>query len=152
MNDLQLAPCRNMIKHVNELEKYILFSKWRRFSGQRDMFSWVYGISEVEIKDFSSRYDSSQEEIKRIVSLTDNEKLKAKLTTEFLNLPKLNYNEFILDSNNSLWKHATIFRPLRKIKKTIKFKNSIKEIKIICERMINYAENINWLDLEKNGL
>ena len=146
--ELTLAPFRNLIRSAKVLEGYIGFKKLRWFSGARDDFSWVYGVSEVEIEDFSRLYDQTRQEIKSIIERTENEKLKAKMTGEYKEFPALPCKQFTLDTNDTFWILKT-FRPGKKIRNSIKFKRILDEIWRTCERMINYSENIAWLELEK---
>lgn len=117
--------------------------------GARDDFSWVYGLSEVEIEDFGSQYENIREEIKNTITKTENKKLREKLSNEYEHLPTFDYKEFVLNTDNASWLFIRTFKPFMTIRKTVKFKNTLDEIRRTCERMINYYNNVEWLELEK---
>lgn len=148
--DIQLntAPLKNLRLSAMNLDSFVLFKNWRWFSDMRDDFSWVYGLSEVEIYDFSRQYISTKHEIKNIINNTENKKLKVKLELEYCTFPTLDSSEFTVDLDKKYWILNT-FKPFKKIRKSIKFKGIINEINRTCERMINYIENVEWLELEK---
>jgi hypothetical protein len=148
--DIQLitAPLKNLSQSAMNLNSFVLFKNFRWFANMRDNYSWVYGLSEVEINDFVRQYDDTKDEIKTILSNTENEKLKAKLKLEYESLPTLNPTEFTVDLDKTLW-ILNLFRPIKRIRKSIKFKDTIIEINRICARMTNYIENVEWLELEE---
>jgi len=81
--ELTLAPLRHLSRSVVDLDSYLILNKLRWFVAARDEFSWVYGISEVEIRDLAQRYENSRNEIKNIIKRTENENLRDKLENEF---------------------------------------------------------------------
>lgn len=145
--ELSTMPLKHLQQTASDLEKYILYKNGRLFSGWRDNFSWVFGISEVELLDFARIYDDTIDVIRNFISITENKKLKEKLEAEFKFLPTLNANEFILDINNRYW-ILKIIRPFKTIRKSLKLKGILNDISRTCERMINYIENVEWLELE----
>src|SRR5689334_12088741 len=127
-NDFQLIV--SPIRHLRELafnlnERVALPAKYR------DNFSWVIGLSEVEITDFVTKYNTTKEEIENFISVTDNKKLKEKLQKEYKLLQQLNAKEFIVDLDKTFW--LFIIKPFKAIRKTIKFKNILRETSLICK-------------------
>ena len=113
----------------------------------RDDFSWVYGLSEVEINDFARQYSDTKDEIKTLLNNTENEKLQAKIKSEYDSLPTLDPKEFTVDLDKATW-FLNMLRPFKTIRKSLEFKDILNEINRTCERMINYIENVKWLEIE----
>ncbi|MES2591590.1 MAG: hypothetical protein V4608_06875 [Bacteroidota bacterium] len=148
--DLQLitTPLRNLRQSAMNLDGFVLFINFRWFADMRDDFSWVYGISEVEINDFARQYGDTKDGIKTLLNNTENEKLRTKLKFEFESLPTLDPKEFTVDLDKPYW-ILSMLRPIKTIRKSIKFKDILNEINLTYERMVNYIENVEWLELQK---
>jgi hypothetical protein len=148
--DVQLitAPLKNLRESAMNIDRFVLFNNFRWFADMRDDFSWVYGLSEVEINDFLRQYNNTKSEIKNIINNTQNEKLKVKLILENESLPSIDSTEFTVNLDKRYW-ILNMLRPFKKIRKSLKFKEIINDINRTCERMINYIENVEWLEYEK---
>jgi len=148
--DVQLitAPLKNLRESAMNIDRFVLFNNFRWFADMRDDFSWVYGLSEVEINDFLRQYNNTKSEIKNIIDNTQNEKLKVKLILENESLPSIDSTEFTVNLDKRYW-ILNMLRPFKKIRKSLKFKEIINDINRTCERMINYIENVEWLEYEK---
>ena len=148
--DAQLitAPLKNLRESAMRIDRFVLFNNFRWFADIRDDFSWVYGLSEVEINDFLGQYSNTKSEIKNIINNTQNEKLKAKLILENESFPSIDPTEFTVNLDKRYW-ILNILRPFKKIRKSLKFKEIINDINRTCERMTNYIENVEWLEFEK---
>ncbi len=92
---LRISPLQNIRSEILDLKKFIFYHNFRWQSNWLDNFSWVYGLSEVEIIDFSRNFDNTKDEIKNIISVMESGKRKEKLTTEFSSLAILDVKEFI---------------------------------------------------------
>ena len=130
------------------LDNFVLFKNFRWYANMRDNFSWVYGLSEVEINDFARQYSDTKDGIKTILNNTENKKLQAKIKTEYDSLPSLDPKDFAIDLGKVSW-IFNLLRPFKTIRKSLEFKDILNEINRTCERMINYIENVEWLELEK---
>jgi len=148
--DVQLitAPLKNLRESAMNIDRFVLFNNFRWFADMREDFSWVYGLSEVEINDFLRQYNNTKSEIKNIIDNTQNEKLKVKLILENESLPSIDSTEFTVNLDKRYW-ILNMLRPFKKIRKSLKFKEIINDINRTCERMINYIENVEWLEYEK---
>ncbi len=94
-SNILLAPYRQLIESVSDIEKYVGFENARWFMWKSNSLSWVYGLSEFEIKNFAQQLENSQQEIKRTIQNTESEKLKRKLNIEFEQIPRLDYTDYI---------------------------------------------------------
>lgn len=146
-----LAPYRQLIEYVFDIEKYVGFQNARWFMWNSDSLSWVYGLSEFEIKNFVLQFENCQQEIKRTIQNTESEKLKRKLNIEFEQIPGFDYTDYILNTDNVSWLFIKVLRPVKTLRMTMKFKNILEDIRLTTERMINYTENKEWIELEKNN-
>jgi len=147
--DVQLitGPLQNLRQSAANLDSFVLFKNFRWFANMRDDFSWVYGLSEVEINDFARQYSDTKDEIKTLLNNTENEKLQAKIKSEYDSLPTLDPKEFTVDLDKATW-FLNMLRPFKTIRKSLEFKDILNEINRTCERMINYIENVKWLEIE----
>ncbi len=148
------APMRSLKQHAVELDSCVFYGKWRWFQGYWDAFSWVYGLSEEEIRDFMNRYEHARDNIQNIISVMENGRLKDKLTSEYRFFPESNAGQFV-NTHWYLWLFF-ILSPIKKIRKTHQFKRFLDDIASTSERMINYTENAAWLEMvpekEDHGL
>jgi hypothetical protein len=142
IHEMRIAPLLHLIKTVRDLEVNIIYNNWRWFQGARDDFSWVYGLSEIEIEEFGNQYSKTKNGIINTIEHTENDKLRLKLTNEYRNFPHLDYKEFVLKTDNLPWFYIKAFKSFTTIKKTVKFKDILAEIRRTCERMLNYYENV----------
>ncbi|MDX9931328.1 MAG: hypothetical protein RB294_01985 [Bacteroidales bacterium] len=148
------APMRSLKQHVMELDSCVFYGKWRWFQGYWDAFSWVYRLSEEEIRDFMNRYEHARDNIQNIISVMENGRLKDKLTSEYRFFPESNAGQYV-NSHWYLWLFYML-SPIKKIRKTHQFKRFLDDIASTSERMINYTENAAWLEMvpekEDHGL
>lgn len=142
---IETTPYKYLLEKTIEIEKFIFYSKFRFFESMLDDFSWVYGLSEVEIKDYIQLYILTKEEILNSIERTGNIKLKTKLSEEISNLPIINLDKFIVDTNHVFFIFKLLV-PFKKIITTYQFKNNLSEIKYSAERMYNLIDNKEWLD------
>ncbi|MGQ1788538.1 MULTISPECIES: hypothetical protein [unclassified Saccharicrinis] len=144
-----LAPYRQLLEYVSNIEQYVGFQNARWFMWNSDSLSWVYGLSEFEIKNFAQQFENLLQEIKVTIRNTENEKLKQKLNTEIDQIPSFDYSEYVLNTDNASWIFMKALRPFKTLRMTFKFKSILEDIRLTSERMINYTENQSWLELEK---
>ena len=143
---IELSPFNFLIEKTIQLDQWIYGAKFNFLRFSNDDFTWVVGLSEVEIKDFSSIYFSTRDEIVMRLDLIGHPKLKSKLNQEFLLMSEFTFDEYLLNTNDIFF----ILKPffiLRIIRKTNKFKSMLNEIKLSSEKMKNLIENKEWLDL-----
>ncbi len=144
-----LAPYRQLLEYVSDIEKYVGFQNARWFMWNSDSLSWVYGLSEFEIKNFAQQFENSLQEIKVTIRNTENEKLKQKLNIEIDQIPSFDYSKYVLNTDNASWIFMKALQPFKTLRMTMKFKSILEDIRLTSERMINYTENQSWLELEK---
>ncbi len=138
--NIQTSSFKHLVNRTNELEPYIFNFKFRLFASVRDQYSWVYGLSEVEVSDYLQLYNSTKIELKNLINREVHDKLKSKLLFEYNNLPNVSKIEF--NSHKGL-----ILIPFIKISKTAKFKSMMREVVISFDNVINLLENKAWLEL-----
>lgn len=146
VNDLILHPYKQLLEELKVLKKPI--KSFFLIGHFQSTFSWVYDINDDNIIQFTERYQLIKTEIRNQIEITDNKFLKNKLKDEFQLFPILKKEEYIIDINNPFAIFLTKFRFLKKIRKTLKFKDEISEIEIITNRMINFIKNPEWIELE----
>mgnify|MGYP000976636341 CR=1 FL=1 len=142
---LMTAPMRSLRQEALVLAGGVFYGKWRWFWGNRDAFSWVYGLSEEEIRDFMNRYEHARDNIQNIISVMENGRLKEKLTNEYCFFPASDAGQYV-NTHWYLWL-LFMFSPIKKIRKTHHFKRFLDDIARTSERMINYIENAAWLEM-----
>ncbi len=150
MLKITLAPYQQLLDYIFEIEKHVGFKNIRCFMWNSSSLSWVYGVSEFEIKNFALQLENCIREINRTIQNTESEKLKRKLIIEFEKIPVFNSSEYILNTNNASWLFAKSLQPLKTLRMTVKFKSILEDIKLTTERMINYTKNREWLELANN--
>ncbi|MBI1288076.1 MAG: hypothetical protein GC178_10935 [Flavobacteriales bacterium] len=97
------------------------FRKFRWFAGWMDDFSWVYGVSEVEIKDFSNRYNSVRQTLLTSIKQTDDRKLSIRLEREFQSLPEMQAEKFAQTENFYFTLFLNEIRFVKKLRMTSEF-------------------------------
>jgi hypothetical protein len=147
---LMTAPLQNLRQTALDINKYAFSTKWRWYYSARSDYSWVLGISEVEITDFIRIYDSTKDDIKNTIDTTDNNTIKNTLYKEYRLLPALCINDFIHDKDNLIIMILNSIRLIKKIRLTLKFRDIIGKIIDSCDNMINCIENSDWYELEKS--
>lgn len=146
VNELILNPYIQLLEQLKTLEKPI--RNFFLLGHFQSTFSWVYDINEDRIIQFTERYLSIKAEIHQQIEITNNKYLKNKLKNEFQLFPKLEKEEYIINQDNSFAIFLTKFRIMKKLIKTLKFKEELSEIEIITNRMINFIKNPEWIELE----
>lgn len=138
--NIQISSFKHLIAKIDELTPFIFYIKYRFFSSERSNLSWIHGLSKTEVNDYISLYLSTKIELKHLIEREDNLKLKSRLYAEYQKLPEIKINDYIPD------RFSELFIPFSKIRKTRKFNNQLKEIRLIFQNVINLIENKEWLE------
>lgn len=119
--ELLTAPYRSLLQLTETLSNAAGFRKFRWFAGWMDDFSWVYGVSEVEIKDFSNRYNSVRQTLLTSIKQTDDRKLSIRLEREFQSLPEMQAEKFAQTENFYFTLFLNEIRFVKKLRMTSEF-------------------------------
>jgi hypothetical protein len=145
-DEMILGSLQQLRDTTTSIRKHVWIVGWRFYNPS--MYSWVYGLSDVRLEEFITRYSGIQEELKGMIARIDDPALNKRVLQEYRNLPDLDLNELIAPQGSilapSMW-----FRFGKKVRRTYRFWQDSDVIIRSAQSMIDSFEGKAWIALEQ---